>query len=66
MTDHTDDELWCFADGMLRDHGEDATFVAAQKADDLLGEADLDGAHRWRIVVRRINILLERPCGPLH
>lgn len=59
-------ELWRDANEMLRLHGADAAIMAARKADELFGQSDLDGAHHWRVVVRRINILLERPYGPLH
>lgn len=51
---------------MLRLHGHDAAILAAQKADEYLEQADLDQAHRWRTIVKRIGILLERPYGPLH
>ena len=64
--DPAEDELWQTANEMLRHHGEAAPIVAAQKADELFEQGDLDGAHRWRTIVRRINILLERPYGPLH
>ena len=62
----SEDELWASANEMLRHHGEDAMIVAAQKADERMEQADLDGVHKWLAVVKRINILLERPHGPLH
>jgi hypothetical protein len=54
------------ANELLRLHGRDAAIVAAQEADASLEEADLDAAHRWREVVKRINSLLERPDEALH
>lgn len=66
MDEPAEDDLWEAANEMLRHHGGDATIVAAQKADELFEEGDLHGAHRWRTILKRINILLERPYGPLH
>jgi hypothetical protein len=59
-------EPWNTANEHLRLYGSDAAIMAAQKADQPFEDVALDEAHRWRIVVRRINILLERPYGPLH
>ena len=61
-----EEELWATANEHLRLYGADAAIMAAQKADEALELSDLDAAHRWRAIVRRINILLERPYGPLH
>ena len=61
-----EDELWHTADEYLRLYGVDAAIIAAQEADRAFDDVDLDQAHRWRIIVRRINVLLERPYGPLH
>ena len=61
-----EEELWDAANEHLRLYGADAAIIAAQKADEALELADVDAAHRWRTIVKRINILLERPYGPLH
>ena len=62
----SEDALWNEANEQLRLHGADATIIAALQADAAMDEADLDGAARWREVVKRINILLERPYGPVN
>ena len=62
----TEQELWDTANEYLRRYGRDAGIEAAQKADEFMERADLDGAHCWRTVVRTINILLERPYGAVH
>jgi hypothetical protein len=58
------DDLWSEANELLRLHGRDAAIVAAQEADASLDETDPVAARRWREVVKRINILLERPYRP--
>ena len=60
------DDLWDEANKQLRLHGADAAIMAALEADAAMFDADLDGSRRWREVVKRINILLERPYGPMH
>lgn len=62
----TEWELWACANEVLRQHGDDAAFVAAQRADQLLGESDHDGALTWRAILRRINELQARTAGLPH
>jgi hypothetical protein len=52
-------ELWACAHEMIRQHSLDAPIHAAMRADDLMEQADLDGAQNWRLIVHRINQLLE-------
>ena len=52
-------ELWACAHEMIRQHALDAPIRAAMRADELMEQADLDGAHNWRLIVHRINQLLE-------
>lgn len=61
-----DPELWREANECLCLHGHDAAIFAAQEADAFLENGDLDGAKRWRMIVQRINMLRERPYGPLN
>jgi hypothetical protein len=44
---------------MIKQHSLDAPIHAAMRADDLMEQADLDGAQNWRLIVHRINQLLE-------
>jgi hypothetical protein len=49
-----DSEVWRFADALIRRHGDDASFWAAQRADQCLADGDTDGARLWRAVIRAI------------
>ena len=51
-------ELWACANELIRQHGEDAGIEAAMKADRLLWDGDLEGASTWRLIVHRVNALL--------
>jgi hypothetical protein len=59
-------ELWACANALIEQHGDDAAIFAAQRADALLEQTDLDGARTWRGIVRRINELQAKASGPLH
>lgn len=52
-------ELWACAHEMIRQHALDAPIRAAMRADELMEQADLDGAQNWRLIVHRINELLQ-------
>ncbi|MDQ3483213.1 MAG: hypothetical protein M3448_07410 [Pseudomonadota bacterium] len=52
-------ELWARAHETIRQRQLDAPIFAAMRADELMEAADLDGAHNWRLIVHRINQLLE-------
>jgi hypothetical protein len=62
----TEWELWACANEMINQHGADAAIFAAQRADALFGQADLEGAQAWRSIVKRINQLEGKASGPLH
>jgi len=40
--------------------------IAAMRADELQTAGDLEGARNFRAIVKRINLLLELPSGPLN
>ena len=52
-----DHDLWRAAQLMIKRHGEDAPVVAAQRADELFEEGDLDGAAVWRRITAAIEDL---------
>ena len=54
-------ELWACAHTVIRQYGFDAPIHAAMRADELLKDGDMDGAATWRLIVHRINQLLESP-----
>ena len=62
----SDWELWACANELIRQHGADAPIHAAMKADEMLERPDLDGACTWRLIVHRINELLEKPGDRLN
>jgi hypothetical protein len=39
----TDIDIWRAANILIKSHGEDAALVAAQRADELLAEGDVEG-----------------------
>jgi hypothetical protein len=51
---------------MIRQYALDAPIRAAMRADELMEQADLDGAYNWRLIVHRINQLLEPGGGAGH
>jgi hypothetical protein len=51
-------ELWACASECIRQHNLDAPIFAAMRADALLEAGDHDGASNWRLIVKRINSLL--------
>ncbi len=50
-------DIWRSAHLLIKQHGEDAGFVAAQKADALLAKGDADGFHAWVRIGRAIGDL---------
>jgi hypothetical protein len=59
-------ELWACAHEMIRQHAQDAPIRAAMRADELMEQADLNGAQNWRLIVHRIHKLLQSGCGKPH
>ena len=60
-------EIWACAHQLMRQYGDVAWFHAAQRADDLLEKADLDGHRVWVRILNRIKELEGlTPSGPVH
>ena len=55
----TEWELWACANEAIDQHGLDAPIFAAMRADQLFEEGDEDGARTWRLIMRRVNELLQ-------
>jgi hypothetical protein len=51
-------ELWACANQRIRQHQLDAPIFAAMRVDALLKQGDVDGAHNWRLIIKRIDQLL--------
>jgi hypothetical protein len=52
-----DIDIWRAAHLLMKQHGGDAVFEAAQRSDDMLARGDLEGAAVWRAIRRAIEDL---------
>lgn len=60
-------EIWACANLLLKQHGEDAWFVAAQRADELLSNGDIEGNRTFVRILNRIKELESlAPVGRTH
>ncbi|MBO9623971.1 MAG: hypothetical protein J7500_14775 [Sphingomonas sp.] len=60
-------EIWACANLLLRQHGDDAWFVASQRADELLAQGDMNGHRAFvRILARIRELEAETPSGRVH
>ena len=53
----SDPDIWRAARLIVKRHGADAPIVAAQRADELFNEGDLDGAVVWRRILHAVEEL---------
>ena len=53
----TDPDIWHGAQLLIKRHGEDAAVAAAQRADALFNEGDLDGAAVWKRILHAVEEL---------
>jgi hypothetical protein len=61
-----DIDIWRAATLIIRQHGENAEIVAAQRADDLREQGDHEGRAVWLRIERAIVELQKTPPGPAH
>ena len=54
----SDPDIWCAAQLMVKRHGADAPVVAAQRADELFQQGDLDGVVVWKRILHAVEELL--------
>ena len=59
-------DVWRAANLLIRQHGENAEIVAAQRADELSEREDYAGSSVWLRIMRAIGKLQAKPTGPLH
>ncbi len=50
-------EIWCAAHATVARYGDDAGLHAAQRADELMAEGDMDGRAVWHRIERAIDEL---------
>lgn len=55
MTEEID--IWRAAHLLVKRHGDDAAMVAAQRADELLTQGDLDGQRIWERILTAVHEL---------
>ena len=53
----SDPDIWRAAQLIVKRHSADALIVAAQRADELFNEGDLDGAAVWRRILHAVEEL---------
>lgn len=53
----SDPDIWRAAQLVIKRHGEDAQVAAAQRADELTQEGDLDGAAVWKRTLQPVEEL---------
>ena len=62
-----DREICACANTLMKQHGMDAWFVAAQRADELLAKGDIEGNRTFVRILGRIKELeMLAPVGPVH
>lgn len=55
MTEEID--IWRAAHLLVKRHGDDAAIVAAQRADELMAQGDLDGQRIWKRILGAVHEL---------
>jgi hypothetical protein len=56
-------DIWRAANALVKQHGEDAAIIAAQRADALLAEGDIEGRRVFKEIVKAINELQRVKAG---
>ena len=50
----SDPDVWRAAQLIIKHHGDEATALAAQRADAMVKAGDLDGATSWRLILHAV------------
>jgi hypothetical protein len=53
----TDLDMWRSANTLVEHHGDEATIVAAMRADALLGRGDMEGNRLWLRILAKVKEL---------
>ena len=59
-------DIWRAANLLIKQHGDGAELVAAQRADELLDRGDVEGVHVWKRIRRAIVELQAPATGKPH
>ena len=58
-----DRDIWTTAGLLVKEHGEHAAIVAAQRADEFLSKGDMDGRRLWMRITKAAASLIDIPDG---
>ena len=56
----SDPDIWRGAQLMIKRHGAEAPLVAAQRADELLAQGDIEGNAIWKRITRAVEELARK------
>jgi hypothetical protein len=56
-------DIWCVADLLMQEYGDQAVFLASKRADAMLDQGDPDGFTVWLKVVKAIETLQRKGPG---
>lgn len=61
-------EIWACAATIIKQYGDAAGFHAAQRADELIAQSDIEGQRTWLRILERVNQLeeMQPPTGALN
>ena len=57
----TDKDIWTAAGLLIKEYGEHAAVIAAQRADAFLEQGDMDGRGVWLRIMRATAALIDAP-----
>jgi hypothetical protein len=50
----SDRDIWCTANRVIQEYGNEAELVASERAEEMLQRSDFDGQRVWRRISRAI------------
>lgn len=59
----SDLDIWRSANTLIKQYGDDAALIAAQRADELLAKGDIEGQRVFKKIVKAINELQKNQPG---
>ena len=62
-----DRDIWRTADVLIKSYGDEAELIAANRADAMLDQGDLEGQIVWKRILAAVRFLTNAQAqGPLH
>jgi hypothetical protein len=59
----SDLDIWRSTNALIKQHGDDAALIAAQRADELLAKGNIEGQRVFKKIVKAINELQKNQPG---